>query len=211
MFQDLRYGLRILLKKPAFTLIAVLSLALGIGANTAIFTLLDVVMLKSLPVREPEKLVLFGKAEGMGVTNSFPNESWQLFSYPFYREVQQHPEIFSGVTAVLSIPWNVHGTVNANGSSGEIEPMHVQLISGTYFSVLGVNSSLGRTFTHLGPTGDGTTDAARSLERTGRQIISVALSHRPPEKRCQRRAGECRRESALQTALARTRGHAGKA
>src|SRR6266550_3926094 len=147
MFQDLRYGLRILLKKPAFTLIAVLSLALGIGANTAIFTLLDVVMLKSLPVREPEKLVLFGKAEGMGVTNSFPNESWQLFSYPFYREVQQHPEIFSGVTAVLSIPWNVHGTVNANGSSGEIEPMHVQLISGTYFSVLGVNSSLGRTFT----------------------------------------------------------------
>ena len=147
MFQDLRYGLRILLRKPAFTLIAVLSLALGIGANTAIFTLLDVVMLKSLPVQEPEKLVLFGKGEGMGVTNSFPNESWQLFSYPFYREVQQHPEIFSGVTAVLSVPWNVHGTVNANGSSGEIEPMHVQLIAGTYFSVLGVNSSLGRTFT----------------------------------------------------------------
>jgi len=120
MFQDLVYGLRILLKKPAFTLVAVLSLALGIGANTAIFSLLDAVMLKSLPVQAPEKLVLFGKGEGMGVTNTFPNESWQLFSYPFYREVQQRSEVFSGVAAILSIPWSVHGTVNTNGSSGEI-------------------------------------------------------------------------------------------
>src|SRR6266850_6092305 len=147
MFQDLVYGLRILLKKPAFTLVAVLSLALGIGANTAIFSLLDAVMLKSLPVQAPEKLVLFGKGEGMGVTNTFPNESWQLFSYPFYREVQQRPDVFSGVAAILSIPWSVHGTVNTNGSSGEIEKIDVQLTSGTYFSVLGVNSSLGRTFT----------------------------------------------------------------
>ena len=147
MFQDVRYGLRILLKKPAFTLVAVLSLAMGIGANTAIFSLLDAVMLKSLPVHEPEKLVLFGKGEGMGVTNTFPNESWQLFSYPFYREVQQRSEVFSGVAAILSIPWSVHGTVNTNGSSGEIEQIDAQLISGTYFSVLGVNASLGRTFT----------------------------------------------------------------
>ncbi len=123
MFQDLRYGLRILLKKPVFTLIAVLSLALGIGANTAIFSLLDAVMLKSLPVQEPEKLVLFGKGEGMGVTNTFPNESCQLFSYPFYREVQQNNEVFSGVAALLSIPWTVHGSVNTNGSSGEIEKL----------------------------------------------------------------------------------------
>src|SRR5215510_10012467 len=61
MFQDMRYGLRMLLKTPGFTLAAALSLALGIGANTAIFSLIDVVLLKSLPVREPEKLVFFGK------------------------------------------------------------------------------------------------------------------------------------------------------
>jgi len=147
LLQDVRFGIRMLLKKPAFTLIAVLSLALGIGANTAIFSLLDVVMLKSLPVQEPEKLVLFGKGESMGVTNGFPNDSWDLFSYPFYREVQKHPDVFSGVAAVLSLPWSVHGTLNTNGSKGEIEKIDAQLVSGTYFSVLGVNASLGRTLT----------------------------------------------------------------
>ena len=83
MFQDLRYGIRMLLKKPGFTLIAVLSLALGIGANTAIFSLMDAVMLKSLPVRNPEQLVLFGEGQEAGMTNGFPNQSWDLFSYPF--------------------------------------------------------------------------------------------------------------------------------
>ena len=66
MLHDIRYGLRILAKKPGFTLIAVLSLALGIGANTAIFSLVDAVMIKSLPVQRPEQLVLFGKGEDQG-------------------------------------------------------------------------------------------------------------------------------------------------
>src|SRR5215470_3912031 len=64
MFQDLRYGVRMLLKSKGLTVVAVFSLALGIGANTAIFSLIDAVLLKSLPVREPEKLVFFGKGEG---------------------------------------------------------------------------------------------------------------------------------------------------
>jgi predicted permease len=136
-----------LLKKPGFTLIAVLSLALGIGANTAIFSLLDTVMLKSLPVQEPDKLVLFGKGENQGLTNAFPNDSWDLFSYPFYRRVQQRSDVFSGVASKLSIPWTVHGFVNSNGTSGEIEQLQVQLVSGTYFPVLGVNAGLGRVLT----------------------------------------------------------------
>jgi hypothetical protein len=76
MLQDLRYGIRILLKKPAFTLLAILSLALGIGANTAVFSLLDAVVLKALPVQEPEKLVLFGNAHSQGMTNDPPVISW---------------------------------------------------------------------------------------------------------------------------------------
>src|SRR6185436_19180822 len=144
MFQDLRYGARMLLKQPGFTLVAVLSLALGIGANTAIFSLLDVVLIKSLPVQDPEKLLLFGKGESAGLTNGFPNRSPDLFSYPFYRRVRENNEVFSDVGALLSIPWNVHGTVSSNGAASQAEQMDVQLVSGTYFSVLGVNATIGR-------------------------------------------------------------------
>ncbi|HZS07885.1 MAG TPA: ABC transporter permease [Blastocatellia bacterium] len=147
MFQDLRYGIRILLKNPGFTLIAVLSLALGIGANTAIFSLLDVVLLKSLPVQEPDKLVLFGKGEETGLNTGFPNKSWDLFSYPFYQEMRQRQEVFTEVAAILNNPRGPYGVVNIRGASGEAEKLNLQLVSGTYFSVLGVNASLGRTFT----------------------------------------------------------------
>ena len=141
MLQDIKYGLRILAKKPGFTLIAVLSLALGIGANTAIFSLVDAVMIRSLPVQRPEQLVLFGKGENMGLTNGFPDQSWDLFSYPFYRQVQQRTDVFSGVAGQLSIPWTAHGFVNG---SNENEQLEVQLVSGSYFPVLGVNAGLGR-------------------------------------------------------------------
>jgi predicted permease len=144
MLQDLRYGLRMLLKRPGFTLVAVLSLALGIGANTAIFSLLDAVLIKSLPVHEPNQLVLFGKGKDMGMTMGFPDQSWDLFSYPFYRQVQQRSDVFSGVAGLLSITWNVHGFVN---SSSDIEKLEVQLVSGSYFPVLGVNAGLGRVLT----------------------------------------------------------------
>jgi predicted permease len=147
MFQDMRYGLRMLLKTPGFTLAAALSLALGIGANTAIFSLIDVVLLKSLPVREPERLVFFGNGEDVGSTNAFPNRSWHLFSYPFYREMRRRNEVFSDVGAVLSMTWSVHGAVNTNGASGEMVKIDVQPVSGSYFSTLGVNAGLGRVIT----------------------------------------------------------------
>ena len=145
LIQDIRYGIRMLLKKPGFTAVAVLSLALGIGANTAIFSLLDAVLLKTLPVERPQELVLFGKGESMGMTTGFPDGSTDLYSYPFYRQVQQQrTDVFSGVASLLSIPWNVHGFVN---SAGDIEQLQVQLVSGSYFPVLGVNAGLGRVLT----------------------------------------------------------------
>ena len=143
MINDIRYGIRMLLKKPGFTLIAVLSLALGIGANTAIFSLLDAMLIKSLPVHEPQELVLFGTGEDQGASLGPPSGNVDLFSYPFYREVQQRTDVFSGVAGLLSMTWTVHGFVN---SSGDIEQMEVQLVSGTYFPVLGVNAGLGRVF-----------------------------------------------------------------
>jgi predicted permease len=147
MLQDLRFGMRMLIKNKALTIVAVLSLALGIGANTAIFSLIDVVLLRSLPVREPERLVLFGKGEESGMTGNFPNSSWELFSYPFYREMRQRNEVFSDVGATLSMPWSVHGVVNTSGAGGEMARIDVQLVSGSYFSTLGVNAGLGRVIT----------------------------------------------------------------
>src|SRR5258705_11080363 len=103
IWQDIRYASRAMFQNPVFTLIAVITLALGIGANTAIFSLLDAVLLKSLPVQEPARLVLFGKGEEVGMTDRLPSESTDLFSYPFYKEVGQRNEVFSEVASLLSM------------------------------------------------------------------------------------------------------------
>ncbi|HEY6803575.1 MAG TPA: ABC transporter permease [Pyrinomonadaceae bacterium] len=147
LIKDLRFAFRIFLRKPGFTLIAVLSLALGIGANTAIFSLLDAVMLKSLPVQQPDQLVLFGNGKSGGRTDNFPDSSTDLFSYQFYRTAQKRGDVFSDVAAQVSLLWTVHGRVNANGQSSEIEKINAQMVSGTYFTTLGVNPALGRLFT----------------------------------------------------------------
>jgi hypothetical protein len=108
--QDISYGLRGMLRSPGVTAIAILSLALGIGANTAIFSLLDAVMLRLLPVQEPDRLVLFGHGLWVGSQDTLPDRSWDLFSYPFYREISQKNDVFSGVTAIDSIEFSSHGS-----------------------------------------------------------------------------------------------------
>jgi predicted permease len=140
LLQDLRFGVRTLLKSPAVTAVAVLSLALGIGANTAIFRLMDAVMLKSLPVKDPARLVLFGEGLDEGISDGFPNR-W-LYSYPFYREMQKRNQVFSDVAAAFSSVNSVHGFVEGRTDA---EAMNVQLVSGTYFPTLGVQAVMGRT------------------------------------------------------------------
>ena len=143
LWQDLRYGLRGMLRSPGLTAVAVLSLALGIGANTAIFSFVNALIMKMLPVQNPKALVWFGPGDAQGNNGGFPDGDMNLFSYLMYRDIAQRNQVFSGVAAVCSWQFGLNGIVER---SGHLEPMKAQLVSGTYFNVLGVNPILGRTF-----------------------------------------------------------------
>lgn len=140
LFQDLQIGVRGLKKAPGFTAVALLSLALGIGANTAIFTLLNAVLLRPLPVVHPEQLYLFGEGKAAGSTDGMPNGSWQLFSYPLFKDFAARTQSFAGVAAQSSIQMGSH--VSLEG--GAQEHVAIDLVSGSYFNVLGVKPALGR-------------------------------------------------------------------
>ncbi len=153
--KDALYGMRALWRSPAVTLVALISLALGIGANTAIFSLLDAVLLRSLPVKDPGQLVLLGKGEEGGIGNAFVDT--ELYSYPFYHQLQQRNAVFSDVAAVLSMPDDVHGFVfDDSGRMGaDSELMHVTLVSGSYFPMLGVRAQIGRALNEADDNSEG--------------------------------------------------------
>src|SRR5262245_24184772 len=137
MFQDLRFGFRILWKNPGFTFIAARTLALGIGANTAIFSLLDAVLLKSLPVKQPEQLVALKKAGPRGASMNF--------SYPLIERLRDDNQVFAGILATSGVS---PAKMRAKGSAtGQAENVARERTSGGYFSTLGVTALLGRTFT----------------------------------------------------------------
>jgi len=145
-WKDISFGLRMLVRKPAFTVIAVLTLALGIGANTAIFTLFDAVLLESLPVREPSRLVLFSDHVGEGTsTGSLPNGAWELFTSESYEFLKKQPLPFESLCAFRSgeDPVTVH--FSGENESGPIQRATVHLVSGNYFDVLGVDAAMGRS------------------------------------------------------------------
>jgi predicted permease len=135
MFQDLRYGVRMLLRSKGFTAVAVLSLALGIGANTAIFSLLDALLFKPLPVKQPEQLVV--------VNIQVPGRAgpgYSLYSYPVFREMREKNVVFSGMIARSGLQVSL-------SSGGQTERVQGEEVSGNFFSVLGVNPLLGRVLT----------------------------------------------------------------
>src|SRR5580700_136697 len=135
--QDVRYALRQLRKSPGFAIVAVLTLALGIGANTAIFGLLDQALLRSLPVREPDRLVLL-KYSGSNTGHlSSRSDGKFYFSYPMYRDLRDRNSVFSGVVAT---DWAQAGVQWRN----QPELVGTELVSGNYFDVLGVQPALGR-------------------------------------------------------------------
>src|SRR5580658_4716069 len=110
-WRDLRYAARTLGRNRTFAATAILTLALGIGANTAIFSLLNAVLLRNLPVRQPQQLVFFGKAHNAGSNDVLPTGHVQLFSYPFYRQFQRENRVFTDVAAICSILSAAHGLV----------------------------------------------------------------------------------------------------
>jgi predicted permease len=134
--QDLRYAVRTLIKTPAFTVVVVLTLALGIGANTAIFSLTDQVLLRLLPVRSPEQLVVL---DGPG---AFQGRTFNdgTFSYPMYRDFRDQNTVFDGVLARFPAPLTLM-------TNGRAERVTGELVSGNYFDVLGIRAHIGRTFT----------------------------------------------------------------
>ncbi len=138
--QDTLYGIRAMLRSPGLTTVALLSLALGIGANTAIFTFIDAVMLRSLPVEKPQQLMLMGIGRDSGIGDDLA--STEVYSYPFYRQLQNQNQVFSDTAAIFSMMNYAHGSV---GERAQQEPMLVQLVSGTYFPTLGVHALMGRT------------------------------------------------------------------
>ena len=142
--RDLRFGLRSLRRSPAFTLIAVLSLALGIGANTAIFSVIDALLLRDLPVKAPRELMLFGNGRASGVDDDFPNGETLLFSVPFFRAVRASNSVFTDIAAEESMMDAVHARFS---SSSEPERLRIRLVSGNYFSVLGAGAEAGRMLT----------------------------------------------------------------
>ena len=135
MLTDIRYALRMLAKNPAFAGVVILTLALGIGANAAIFSMLDTVLLQSLPVTNPDQLAVlsvYDPKEGPGIDSSF--------SYPMYQDLRDRNSIFSGVIARAGAQLNVSYGDQTERVSGE-------LVSGNFFEVLGVRPWAGRLFT----------------------------------------------------------------
>src|SRR6185295_13295192 len=144
---DLRFSVRSFLRSPSFTVTTVLTLALGIGATTAIYSLVDQVILHALPVREPARLVLIDW-KGDQVAGGFG--SWNLMSYPICRDLQLHDELFDGVLCRAA-------TTVTLSMGGEHKPAAAEIVSGSYFSVLGITPAIGRL---LGSDDDQAADAS---------------------------------------------------
>src|SRR5882762_1337782 len=147
-WRDARFGVRTLFKSPAFSTVVVLTLALGIGANTAIFTLIDAVMLRSLPVANPRQLYRLGDNNSGCVMNGTPEGgSFVLYSYAPYENLRDHTPEFSELAAFEPLTSDL--SVRSNGSAAE--RYKGEFVSANYFNTLGVRAFAGRL---LAPSDD---------------------------------------------------------
>src|SRR5918993_3345069 len=135
LLRDIRYGFRSLLKRPGFTVIALIALALGIGANVAIFSLVNAVLLKPLPFAEPDRLMAVHlsapELDNPGISRRI------IWSYPKYVLFREHQQVFETTAAFSGWTWNITGTDSPERAIGE-------LVESTYFHTLGINPEVGR-------------------------------------------------------------------
>jgi len=140
--QDVRHAVRILSAAPGFTSVAVLSLALGIGANTAIFSLLNSVLMNTLPVRNPHELVMLTDPSARGNTLGMQSGERYFVTYDEFRQLQEQHSVFASVMASSSMLQRTE----ARSGGGALEPIAIRLVSSSYFATLGVSPVIGRTF-----------------------------------------------------------------
>lgn len=141
LLQDIRYGVRMLLKNPGFTIVAVLTLALAIGANTAIFSVINALVLKALPVQDHGALVVLGDPSRIH-SRSGGTPSTAIFSYPLFTALRDGNQVFAGMFA-SGDPRRMRITLNNGGNERE-EPLRGRIVTGEYFNILGVHAAMGR-------------------------------------------------------------------
>lgn len=147
LWQDIKLGVRALAKTPGFTAVALVTLALGIGANTAMFTALNAVLLRALPVEDPQRLVILSNpdAHGIGVGDGAGTRG--LYAWSEFEDLRDRNQVFSSICAIDSRVRKTEVAVEDGARRGETEYADVSLVSGDYFRVLGIRPFLGRTFT----------------------------------------------------------------
>jgi predicted permease len=142
LIQDVRYAVRQFRRNPGFTLVAVLTLGLGNGANTSVFTVLNGILLKMLPVKDPQQLAVVGDpTRASSRSNGTPRTD--VFSYPLYREIRDHNSVFNGLSAGAT---DHHIEVEPGNSQFPDQQITGRMVSGNYFTVLGVQPAAGRLF-----------------------------------------------------------------
>jgi hypothetical protein len=143
LLKDLRYALRQFVRNPLFTIVAAASLAVGIGANTAIFSVMNAILLRALPVTDPKSLVMLSSPDAAGVSNGMTGGLRSLLTYAEYDQLRDHATSFSGMCVAQS----ELDKESVRIAGGQPEDAHSKLVSEDYFSVLGITPAIGRVFT----------------------------------------------------------------
>ncbi len=182
--QDVWQALRVLRNNPGFAVTVILMLALGIGANTAIFTLVDAVLLRTLPVRDPQELVTIGDPSRTTSYSYSTGPQTSLISYPMYRDLRADTSVVHGLLASGTARW-----MNLVVDSAAQEPEHARgrFVSGNYFATLGIRAVVGRTFDSsadetIGGTPEATISHAYWMRRFQWRSLG-GRSHHPRERK----------------------------